>query len=400
MNTEQIDTLLTEVKTRVERLHREYVRRRTGTGKLYQKIGTMFYNPADVSIREANAAVVLADCDIARDALNNSVNANVDMDPLRAMAAERSSRLGVQAARLIIAVNEINKGPVPVAFTSGRYEASRSTWSRCPVSFHAIWPIGTPEWQHRALQMALQLYSHVGGKGSGASSCKNNDTDLDDNPDAQAFIRRENLAKPSTFTSCHPTAIGLQLLIGRPKTEQAVIGDGTAETRRDAINLAISCINALNRLMVVQIAGQGPQDGHSFNFITNYDGTVSSCEAWAGESETATLAYQWQKHPERHRMGKHAVCEHLRMLLDDDPDVRDQGYRYLTIAYGSGTNSYQFEYEYTDPPEVKPRRTRRAARDQHRLTCRARELRPYPRVLSLLNARYDKIKAWNNDELF
>ncbi|EYF06376.1 hypothetical protein [Chondromyces apiculatus] len=206
-------------------------------------------------------------------------------------------------------------------------------------------------------------------------------TGLWGDPEVGPLILPGALADLSTFTACHPTALGLQRLLGRLETEKSAGGAGTA-ARAAAIQLATQCLQHVDRLFILWVKCTARGDGHSFSLLMNHDGTVTSLEAWAmnvARNAPCGLVNVFSRPTRIRDMAVADACAALELLLSEDIRDRDRGYGALSVAYGREHPAHHFEERDTQGHHD--------ARENHLIQVTVRELRPREKVRARMAAR-------------
>ena len=297
-------------------------------------------------------------------------------------AVRKKSRLNVLATSLADAIAGTESQPPPAL--SDRRQSTKATWAG-RKSVTAILGDGVSVDHQAAYQVVIQGFTDEGaerGRDSRVNTGLWGERGLE-------HILEGVLQNPNEFTSCHPTAIGLQKLYGRRPT-QLVAGGAGGPLRQAAVTLAKRCLNSADRLYIIQVKCTATNDGHSFSLLMNHDGTVSILEAWAMKPTRpkANLGAVWERRKTTsndNHITQRDACDALDNLLNDNIRIRDRGYGVLSRAYGGRNAQHAHHYEELN-------RTTHDRRENHSIAVTVRELRPRQKVIARLQARLNKLK--------
>jgi hypothetical protein len=145
------------------------------------------------------------------------------------------------------------------------------------------------------------------------------------------------------IASCHPTALGLQGVLGQHHGYQATAGGAGPERRALAVALALEALREAAPARVIWLRCTATCDGHSFTLVKKPSGRVDVLEAWANPRGNGYLLPL--KRQLIHNLQRHEAVEAVTRLNDQNSRVRDQGYGALSTAYGNASQQPSHHFE-------------------------------------------------------
>lgn len=179
--------------------------------------------------------------------------------------------------------------------------------------------------------------------------------------------------------SCHPTALGLQTILGQENGYFATAGGAGPALRADAIELAAEALRADTRARVIWLKCTATADGHSFTLVKKPSGRVDVLEAWANPGGNGYLRSLRQQL--KHDIEREDALDAVTKLNSPNSRVRDEGYAALSTAYGRAE----------DQPSAHFEELRHNVRDRDAnisILCTVRDLASYDTVRARMLARY------------
>ena len=179
--------------------------------------------------------------------------------------------------------------------------------------------------------------------------------------------------------SCHPTALGLQTILGQDNGYFATAGGAGSALRAEAIELASEALRADTRARVIWLKCTATADGHSFTLVKKPSGRVDVLEAWANPGGNGYLRSLRQQL--KHDIERADALAAVTKLNSPNSRVRDEGYAALSTAYGRAE----------DEPSAHFEELRHNVRDRDAnisILCTVRDLASYDTVRARMVARY------------
>lgn len=202
-------------------------------------------------------------------------------------------------------------------------------------------------------------------------------------PDDEEYsdqIARITLADGRGISSCHPTAEGLQRILGHANGYFATAGGAGPARRAEAIALATEALQANTRARVIWMKCTATGDGHSFTLVKKPSGSVDVLEAWAkpdGNGYLRALRGQLKR-----GISRQAALTAIGRLNAAESETRDLGYAALSTAYGDAEDepSHHFEEANSDGDHDTD--------ENISILCTVRDLAAYDTVQDRMRARY------------
>lgn len=182
------------------------------------------------------------------------------------------------------------------------------------------------------------------------------------------------------ISSCHPTAEGLQAILGQANGYFATAGGAGPERRAEAISLACAALGANTPARVIWFKCTATGDGHSFTLVKKPSGSVDVLEAWANPGGNGYL--KPLRRQLKHSIARQDAVTAVTRLNSDQSGTRDEGYAALSTAYGGVDDepSHHFEELNSDGDHDSD--------ENISIVCTVRDLASYETVQGRMRARY------------
>lgn len=214
-----------------------------------------------------------------------------------------------------------------------------------------------------------------------------------DDPDLTATIA---LRDDAGLASCHPTAAGLQAVLGQENGYFATAGGKGRVNRIKAVRLANQALQASTPARVIWLKCTATADGHSFTLVKKPSGRVDVLEAWANPGGNGYLLGLGDDPDDgcllKYGIRRQDAVTAVNRLNDSDISIRDTGYAALSIAYGSEHPAIHFELfkDIKDPDD--PGYPGIHDSDANiSILCTVRDLAAFETVQNRMTARYQVI---------